>query len=359
MNLQRVKKLIEQSISTFSLNLSGSIVLTEAASNYYMLTPLIAARAGAAHVLALTRDSRFGTAKDIQSNLMALADQWNLGTNISVITDRTDDRIGSADIITNLGFVRPLDARFLKQLKKTAAIALMWETWEYRSEDLDLKACRQLDIALLGTNEHHSQLNIFNYLGYVALKLLMETGIEILYSNIIVLGSGEFAEQVTRTLKALNAEISYINLNVFVSENRADLVRLLKKADALIVVDHHHDIQLIGSQGLITADKLSAINNALVVIHICGNVSQSDLTRNGIFFWPSELAPPGHMSVATDYIGPRPLVDLHVAGLKVGERLYHARKNGLAAFEAEMQVLTELDLAQGFDGYHIRPTNTE
>jgi len=100
---------------------------------------------------------------------------------------------------------------------------------------------------------------------------------------------------------------------------------------------------------------LSAINNGLTVIHICGNVDQADLVRNGISFCPSELAPSGHMSVATDYIGPRPLVDLHTAGLKVGECLYHARKNGQAAFEAEMQVLKECDLAQGFDGYHTNP----
>jgi len=101
---------------------------------------------------------------------------------------------------------------------------------------------------------------------------------------------------------------------------------------------------------------LSAINNGLTVIHICGNVDQADLVRNGISFCPSKLAQAGYMSVATDYVGPKPLVDLHTAGLKVGECLYHARKKGLAAYDAEMQVLAKCDLAQGFAGYHGSPT---
>jgi len=355
MNLNRIKKLIEQAISTFSLDLSGSIVLTEAASNYYAFTPLIAARAGAEQVLALTRDSNFGTVKDIQNRLMDLADQWQLGTNISVITNRRDDRIGQADIITNLGFVRPLDANFLNRLKKTAAISLMWETWEFRSNDLDLETCRQLNLALLGTNEHHPQLKIFNYIGYIALKLLMEADIEILFSHFIVLGSGEFAEQVTRTLKAVHAEVSHVNSKKKPSENRPKLLGLIERADAVIVVDHHHDNQLIGPDGLVKAETLSTINNGLTIIHICGNVDQADLVRNGISFWPSELAPAGYMSVATDYVGPKPLVDLHTAGLKVGECLYHSRKKGLAAYDAEMQVLATCDLAQGFAGYHGSP----
>ena len=37
---------------------------------------------------------------------------------IHVIDDRNDSRIGSADIITNLGFVRPIDSNLLEQVKQ-------------------------------------------------------------------------------------------------------------------------------------------------------------------------------------------------------------------------------------------------
>jgi hypothetical protein len=32
------------------------------------------------------------------------------------------------------------------------------------------------------------------------------------------------------------------------------------------------------------------------------------------------------MKVATDYVGPRPVIDLHAAGLKVGEELVRAMR---------------------------------
>jgi hypothetical protein len=163
---------------------------------------------------------------------------------------------------------------------------------------------------------------------------------------------------VIRILKAVHAEANYINVKYDVSLTHPKLVGRIEQADALIVVDHHTHKPLIGPDGLISAENLSALNNGLAVIHICGNVSQSDLSANEIYFWPETLAPPGHMSVSTDYVGPKPLIDLHTAGLKVGECLFHARKNGLAAFEAEMQVLETCDLALGFDGYHVKPRIT-
>jgi hypothetical protein len=52
MNLNRIKRLINKSILDFSLDLSGFYVLTEAASGYYMFTPIIAALAQADYVLA-------------------------------------------------------------------------------------------------------------------------------------------------------------------------------------------------------------------------------------------------------------------------------------------------------------------
>jgi hypothetical protein len=58
------------------------------------------------------------------------------------------------------------------------------------------------------------------------------------------------------------------------------------------------------------------------------------------------------MSVATDYLGPKPLIGLHTAGLKVGETLARARIQGLSALQAEYATLRRLPIAQGFPGYH-------
>lgn len=352
MNLGRAFNLIQDSISTFSLDLSGLAVLTEAATGYYMLTPLIGALAGADGVYVLSRDSRFGKAKDIYRETKQLARVWKVEDRIEILVDRSDSRIEKVDIVTNLGFVRPLDFLFLKQLKKTAVIPLMWETWEYRPEDLDLQACRRLGISVLGTNEHHPNLTTFEYIGYVAVKLLMEAGIEVLRSNIAVLGTGEFCEHTVRTLRALKARVTPLSSTFKDETSKRMAIRVLRGVDALVVVDHHNKEQLIGAGGQIGAAEISAANPSLAVIHICGGVDRSSLRREGIQCWPKRFAKPGYMSVRTDYVGPAPLINLHTAGLKVGEVLVRARRSGLSALEAEMKVLRELDIAQGFEGFH-------
>jgi hypothetical protein len=352
MNTERIKKLIDDSILNYSLNLSGLTVLTEAATGYYILTPIIAALGQADCVLGLTRDSRYGKANHIGKETMKLARNWNVEDKIQIICDRNDDRIGSADIITNLGFVRPIDSDFLKKVKKTAVIPLMWETWEYRPEDLDLEECRRLQIPVLGTNEHHPDLMIFEYIGYIALKLLFEAEIEVLSSKIALLGVGEFAEQVKKTLKIAKSDVRPIFQNSSRKTVTGKSKNFLKHADALIIVESDNKKELIGPKGLINGEELFSLNKYITIIHICGNVDQNNLKKNGIRCWPSNFSPAGYMSVATDYVGPTPLIKLHSAGLKVGERLVHARKRYLTSFEAEQFVLNELAIAQGFSGYH-------
>jgi hypothetical protein len=352
MNEPRVRHLITQALATFDLELSGLIVLTEAATGYYILTPLIAALAGADKVLALTRDSRFGRAVDVQETTLALARRWGIEEHIDILLAREDARIGQADIVTNQGFVRPIDASFLRRLKPTVSIPLMWETWEYRSEDLDLAECRRLDIPVLGTNEHHPELRLFEYIGHLALKLLFTLDIEIYRSFVVIIGSGEFAEQTLTTLRAAGAEVAQLSPQVEGALQTATARQMLQRADAVVVVEHHSRRMLIGSPGDITADELCALNSHLVVAHICGGVQQSALEAVGLRCAPDRFALPGYMSVATDFLGPKPLIDLHTAGLKVGERLARTRAKGLSAWQAECTVLQETDLAQGFSEYH-------
>ena len=353
MNLPRVRKIISQSITNFDLNLSGLTILTEAATGYYILTPIIAALAQADYVLALTRDSKYGQAVDIRKDTMKLAHNWDVHDKIQVIYDREDKRIGNADVITNLGFVRPIDSGFLGRLKKSAVIPLMWETWEYRAEDIDIEECRRLNIPVLGTNEHHPDLRIFEYIGHIALKLLFEAEIEILNSRIALFGTGEFADQVYNTLKTAHADVHPIFQEKGKNSNIEKAKNTLKQTDALIVVEHHERKQLIGAEGFITPKEISQLNKYITIIHICGNVDQDSLIKNEVRCWPKRFAPAGYMSVATDYIGPTPLIKLHTAGLKVGECLARAHRDNPSAFDSEIEVLANLELAQGFKGYHF------
>lgn len=347
-NQNRCFQLIQEATKTFGLNLSGLVVLTEAATGYYVLTPLIAALAGAERVYALARDSSYGGAEAVKELTMTMAKQWEISDKMDVIFSREDERIGEADIVTNLGFIRPLDTPFLNRLKPTAVIPLMFETWEYRHADLDLAECRRLGISVLGTNEHHHNLRIFEYVGLVAVKLLFDIGVEIFRSNIVVIGSGEFSKQVVKTLHALKAHVTPLFSGRKGSLTSLKAHRAFRDADAVVIVEHNSHRPLIGRNGEMRAEELYALNPNLAITHICGSVDREALDSVGFHCHPSKFAASGFMSVTTDYIGPRPLIDLHTAGLKVGEELAKARGRGLSSQEAEWSVLEKMSLAQGF-----------
>jgi hypothetical protein len=54
------------------------------------------------------------------------------------------------------------------------------------------------------------------------------------------------------------------------------------------------------------------------------------------------------MSAATDYVGPRALIDLHAAGLRVGQEMLAAKKLGHSATEIMQNLPAEFPLAMGF-----------
>lgn len=354
LNETRCLRLIHRAINVFGLDLSGLIVLTEAATGYYALTPLIAALAGAKHVYALTRDSRYGSAFTVQAGTMTLASSWCVADRVTVLFSRQDGRLGTADIVTNLGFVRPLDAAFLGRLKSTVAISLMWETWEYRPQELDLDACRRLGIVILGTDEHHPALQTMRYVGLLALKLLFELEIEVLSARVVVVGGGEFGNHATAALRTAGAEVTQLAVGGGKSLLAPSACDALRGCDAVVVAEHCNDELLIGPGGQLTATQLYELSPGVCVIHIAGGVDRSSLEAAGILCKPEQFAPVGHMSVTTDYLGPRPLIDLHTAGLKVGEALARARLGGALPNEAESLVLSTCRLAQGFEDGEVR-----
>lgn len=357
MNVDRCRRLISHAINTFGLDLSGLVVLTEAATGYYALTPLIAAIAGAKGVRALTRDSRFGRAEDAQDATMSLASEWGIEKSIEVLFSREDERIRQADIVTNLGFVRPLDSAFLHRLKPNVAIPLMWETWEYRKEDLDLAECRRLGIPVLGTNESHPALETFHYLGYLAMKLVFELQVEMFRSRIVVIGSGLFGKHTVNILGKAGARVTQLRVTNGESLQSPAAIKALSNCDVIVVVEHESREQLIGRQGQITAERLGELNPSLSIAHIAGAVDREEVVAAGLLCRPERFAPPGYMSMTTDYVGPKPLIDLHAAGLKVGQHLAMARKRGLVGLDAELAVLQETPLARGFPEYHDGGTN--
>src|SRR5439155_6716475 len=88
--------------------------------------------------------------------------------------------------------VRPIDAATVGLMKPTAVLPLMYESWEYRPSDVDLSACRDRGICIAGTNECHPSVEVFAYLGIMAVKLLLDAGVEVHGSSVLVLCDNPF-----------------------------------------------------------------------------------------------------------------------------------------------------------------------
>jgi len=85
----------------------------------------------------------------------------------------------------------------------------------------------------------------------------------------------------------------------------------------------------------------------VVLIHICGVVDEVSINQSGVHKIPKKISKPGFMTVTTDYVGPRPVIDLHAAGLKVGEVAINELRGGAKTEEA-VHAAVKSGLAIGF-----------
>src|SRR5690606_18650954 len=96
---------LRKCVDNLQLNLQGLTVLTEAASGPYVVTPVLAALAGA-RVMAYSRTTRYGTREEVFEATRQLAAE--AGVEVELIQAITADHVAAADIITNSGHLRPL-----------------------------------------------------------------------------------------------------------------------------------------------------------------------------------------------------------------------------------------------------------
>ena len=332
---QRVARLVRQAIADQALDLNGLTVFTEAASGPYLHTPILAALAGAQRVYAQTADSAYAPKEEVLEATEHAAGELGVADRVEVLFGKPAAALAESDIVTNSGFVRPIDRATVEQLKPTAVVPLMWETWEFRPEDMDLDACREHGILVLGTDESRPPLALYPYGGYAALKLLFELGLEGYKTRTLLLGGGQaFGRSVWTLFTNFGMDVAwfaesepearpYSELPEFVAANAAEI-------DAILVSEHQVSSPLIGPGGLVSATELARLNPALAVGVISGNVDAGELEASGLPYRPRHLRPFGYMSYQPGDLGPRPVLELYAAGLKVGEAMARARLDGMS-----------------------------
>ena len=318
----RVERLVREAIERLALDLSGLTIYTEAATGPFAVTAPLAARAGAERVIALARPWGGRSAIEVGRETTDVARALGVAPEVSVVTERRADDLAAADVVTNLGFVRPLDRALVSALGPTAAIAYMREAWETRDGDVDLDACRERGVPVFATDEHHPDVRVFDACGLLALKLLLEAGVDVGAGPIVVVSPDPFGPAIADCLGKLGARVAVV------PSIRAALERL-PGADALVIADFAAIAPIIGEGGVpveIVAERAPGI----AVVAFAGGVDGAGLGRAGVRCVPAEGCRPGRMGRTLADLGPRPVVDLHAAGLKVGAAAARGRRAGLA-----------------------------
>jgi hypothetical protein len=350
----RTEKIVRKCIKDLNLDLSGFTVLTEAASGNYIATPLVAATAGAVKTIAIAKDSRYGKADDVAKSLLFSASSFGVERDsIEIVKSLSPETIGKVDIVTNLGFVRPINKHFISRLKQTVVIPLMYETWEFREEDLDLRECWRNEVAVLGTNEQHRALRIFDYIGHLCMKILFESEIEVLNSRIALIGENKFGRNIVKTLSSAGSDVVWATnrttkeverlggRRMGVELGKRSVQRYIIDCDAIIINTYPSRNVVIGESGSISARRLAELAPRATIIQLNGMIERKSLQKYGLICLPVIEPEIGHMGWTLTNLGPKPLIALNSGGLKVGELLAKARLKGLDRIDAEHEALKD------------------
>jgi hypothetical protein len=308
LSVPRLRTLMSRSLAATGLDLSKLTVLTEAATGAYATTAVIAAMAGAKHVYAFTKPTRHGTVADAKQQTLELASSVGVADRIEVLEKISPSVLNNVDIVTNSGHLRPLTTTLIDQLPSEAVIALMFEAWEFRPEDLDIEACSRRRIPVIGVNERHPTIDVFSFLGPLSVKQLHDCGLAGYNNRIALLCDNDFVGPLRAGLASAGASAeTFENVEaVYRDEWDAIVVALQPTATLRIGVPEARHLAACAPTGA-------------VVVQFWGDMDRIALTANGLAVWP--VMPPGlgHMGILLSEIGPEPIVRLQAGGLRAAE----------------------------------------
>ncbi|MBH8555296.1 hypothetical protein I8751_23690 [Nostocaceae cyanobacterium CENA357] len=322
LNSQRLVNLMRQAVKRCELQLDNLSVLTEAATGAYAVTPVVAAIAGAKKVFAFTRTTRYGTVEGVKALTQQLAEIAGLGDRIEFISEKTPDIVNQADIITNSGHLRPINAEMIGWMKPNAVIGLMYEAWEFRPEDVDLVSCRLKGIQVVGVNERHPAVDVFSFLGIMAVKQLLDAGVSVYTSNLLLLCDNPFRQFIEHGLVQVGATVDSVDSLVAASID--------KNYDAIIVALQPR------IEPILTANDAAAIAKqwpGTLVAQYWGDIDRTAFIAQKIPLFPEIEPKPGHMGILPSAVGPEPIVRLQTGGLKAAEVIWRQANQQASGWE--------------------------
>jgi hypothetical protein len=309
-NHRRNIAFIKRKIKDLDLDLSGEIVLTELGNNNYIYTPIVAALAGA-KVIAWTSENQHFNVEDNVSEFLQILKEFDINNVVVRVNSRSDDDINSATIITNSGFLRPLDKVFLEKCQPGVCVPLMYEAWEVRESDIDINEAKNLNIKVAGTFENHDSINVFDGVGPLAIKLALEAGFEVFNNNILIVSDDHFGEVTKNAFEKFGAR------NVWITTNEEEMIAKIEQAD-FVYICNYDEARTYFSEELLPLEIVLDKNPNLGVVHLYGSLDYKRLIQSGIKVYPEKDGHAMKMSETLAYLGPQLVISLNVGGLKVG-----------------------------------------
>jgi hypothetical protein len=326
-----INKLIKR-VDALGLDLKGKTVLTEAASGAYVVTPVLAALAGA-KVFAFTKTTRYGTVEEIFANTRKLIDECtDRKLDITLIDKITPEIIAQADIITNSGHLRPLNEEKLQYAKDNVVIPLMYEAWEWRDADMDIQYIRKRGFKIGATNERHPEVDVFNYLGDMAVKQIFDAGITPYKNKFVLICNNDFGPFIAKVVSKICDGLAVIDKNENKDKYNFDNVEWIgnfpaikvpvkyKDAEAVIFTAYPFDQNWIGENTALSIKQIKAEFNDPYILRYCGDADPGAMDKEGIRYFPA-VVHSGHMGVLPSAVGYDPIIRLQAGGLKSGEAL--------------------------------------
>jgi hypothetical protein len=319
---KRVLAVIRAAIERHRLDLSGLVVLTEAATGYYRVTPVIAGLARAARVIAVARDTSFGTSSDAQHQVGDLAEAAGVASRIDFASGAARDHVGAAQVVTNLGAVRPIDAAFAARMSPQGAVSLMFGALDARPADIDVAALRSAGIPVCGVDEE--RIGLFRWTGQRIAWWLTEVGLEIQGSRLAVWGDAPPARAVADWLARAGASIERIVVTPAPGQ--------LDGLDGLVLMDR--EVRITPGER-ISPEVIAERSPGAAILEYAGLVDRARCAALDLVVYPDKSPVRGHVARTIGEILYAPVVELHTAGLRVGELMTRARAEGLDAAAAE------------------------
>ena len=341
----QVVRLIKRAIESTRLDLTGLRVLTEASVGYRRVTPVMAALAGADEVYAVGRDSVAASRKEAEEQTSYFAELAHVAPRVKLLSTRLQAPLDTVNVVTDLPGVRPVDESILRNVAESAAVSLMRGAARWKVADVDVATCRRHGVAVAGLDEE--AVGLFRYAPQAVLAGLLDLGVEITGSKVVVAGDGPAVPYVVQALARLGARVLVAapetagRISLYGGEKAGEglggdaVAGRLAEADALVLCPADADARTVGPGAPVDAARFAAAAPHLAVV---GLDAESDLRALGAAGLRCRQA--GGPDGVFDLL-PQAIVAQHAAGLKVAEVMTRARRRGSSPLAAEQLAAAE------------------